>query len=224
MSITNVQLNPSWSENYATEDQCINNEKGAAIIYEGHNTEGPIRSRFCKVHPPDLYSNGNSLVLKVPLYLISEFSATASIVDNYCGAHYYRSLTGRFSSPYYPNSYSINMACYWFIEPTLGNTVILNIESMDIEDSENCNHDYLEIRETYTDRLLGVFCGNQPVPAFESSTGFTVLFNSDANDVVGNGFMASYNYGKYFRFLLLLLCCFIICIKLYNFNQPYITK
>lgn len=90
------------------------------------------------------------------------------------------------------------MACYWFIEPTLGNRVVLTIESMDIEDSENCNHDYLEVRETDSDRMLGVYCGNQSIPPFEPSLGLTILFSSDDNGIVGTGFMASYNYGKYY--------------------------
>lgn len=149
------------------------------------------------------------------------------MVDNYCGAHYYRSLIGHFSSPYYPNSYPINMACYWFIEPTLGNRIVLNIESIDIENSENCNHDYLEIRETDTNHLLGVFCGNEPISSIESATSLTILFSSDANNVVGNGFLASYNYGKYSRrfsyfFFICIYCLFIslfIYVFLFLFND-----
>lgn len=197
LSISNVQLNPAWSQNYENEEQCVSGEKGSVVVYEGHDTDGPVRSKFCKIHPPDILSNGHSLVLNVPLYLISEFMATASVMNNYCGAHFYRSLVGMFSSPYYPASYPINMACYWFIEPTLGNSVILNIESMDIEDSGNCNRDYLEIREMDSDRLLGVYCGNQPVPAIGPASSLTILFRSDDNGVVGTGFKASYNYGNY---------------------------
>lgn len=106
------------------------------------------------------------------------------------------SLSGKFASPYYPSSYPVNINCEWYITASEGNSIVLTIEAFDMELSDGCNKDYLEVREsTESGRLMGLFCGNDiPSPITGLQTVW-IKFSSD-NEGVGNGFMASYNYGK----------------------------
>lgn len=52
----------------------------------------------------------------------------------------------------YPN----NIECEWVIQASEGNKMLITIEDLDIEESEHCNEDYLEIRETNSiGKLIG---------------------------------------------------------------------
>lgn len=72
----------------------------------------------------------------------------------------------------------------------------LNIEMMDIDETANCNGDYLEIRKTNSvGELIGVYCGGNIPPTLPHSNAYWLKFRSD-NDGVGRGFKAEYNYGE----------------------------
>lgn len=71
-----------------------------------------------------------------------------------------------------------------------------SIIMLDIEETENCNGDYLEVRETSgTGKLIGVYCGKQAPPALSQTNAYWLKFRSD-DDGVGRGFLLEYNYGK----------------------------
>lgn len=71
-----------------------------------------------------------------------------------------------------------------------------SITMLDIDETENCNADYLEIRDTSaTGKLIGVYCGKQAPPALLPSNTYWVKFRSD-NDGVGRGFLLEYRYGN----------------------------
>lgn len=91
---------------------------------------------------------------------------------------------------------------------------------LDIDQSENCNEDYLEIREndpfgnilgmplhkinifleyfrtflSYFFFILGVFCGSSIPSLLPPTEKLWIKFSSDDNGV-GKGFRAEYNYG-----------------------------
>lgn len=49
------------------------------------------------------------------------------------------------------------MECVWELSASPGNRLILTVEKMDIELSEKCNEDYLEIREnSISGKLIGL--------------------------------------------------------------------
>lgn len=71
-----------------------------------------------------------------------------------------------------------------------------NIEMLNIDETEHCNGDYLEIRETSsTGKLIGVYCGQNNPPALPQTNTYWLKFRSD-NDGVGSGFLIEYNYGN----------------------------
>lgn len=170
-------------------------------IFEGDSIKSPLKTSFCSFSP-NLISLGSDLTLKVPTETISEFEAAFSIVENSCGGSL-RGTDGRFSSPMYPDSYSNNIQCTWTISALPGNLIQLNFENFDLVESENCNEDYLEIREgSSTGNLIGVFCGKY-VPTVPPKRSYWIKFRSDDDDV-GKGFLVKYNYCKYNLFIFLI--------------------
>ena len=66
----------------------------------------------------------------------------------------------------------------------------------DLEESDNCNRDYVEVhRESAEGTLLGHFCGNLVPTNLTVAEKLWIKFNSDATNTAG-GFMAQYNLRK----------------------------
>ncbi|XP_058980023.1 cubilin homolog [Musca domestica] len=194
LTFVHSQMYPALAYTYRSEGECM--DKGV-VVYEGvDDVDAPVRSRFCTSHPPDIISNGHALTLKVPINLISEMTAYAYQMDSFCGAMH-TSLSGKFSTPYYPSSYPPNIQCDWYISPTKGNSIQVTFESLDLEDSDECNNDYVEIRESSAlGKFLGVYCGNRLPPTVKGREDLFIRFQSN-EDVVGEGFLASYSYVKH---------------------------
>lgn len=67
---------------------------------------------------------------------------------------------------------------------------------LDIDETEHCNGDYLEIRDSSSvGKLIGVYCGTNIPAILPRASAFWMKFRSD-NDGVGRGFKLEYNYGK----------------------------
>lgn len=189
---THIQLHSAASALYPREGDC---QADGVKIYEGTAATGRPRQQFCRSHPPAIISRGHALTISVPLALVAEFEGHYMNMDTACGG-IYDALSGRFTSPYYPDSYPVNIECEWVVKASAGNSQTLTIESIDLEQSEGCNNDYLELREEWPrGALIGVYCGNQLPPTVHSKGSIWIKFKSN-DDVVGEGFMASYNYGK----------------------------
>ncbi|KAI8034244.1 hypothetical protein M5D96_013003 [Drosophila gunungcola] len=187
---THVKLRDGANSLYPTEGDCM---PVGVKIYEGVEAVGTPRLRYCRSHPPALISNGQALTISVPLQLVEEFEGHYMTMDTSCGS-LYNALSGRFSSPYYPGSYPPNIECIWILEASVGNSLSLTLESMDMERSEGCNRDYLEVREdSERGKLIGVYCGTEVPGAIHSRGSIWMKFKSD-DDNVGEGFLASYNY------------------------------
>ncbi|XP_064556077.1 cubilin homolog [Drosophila montana] len=187
---THIQLHDELSASYPRESDCMTH---GIKIYEGITASGTPRQQFCRSHPPAVISRGQALTISVPLALVAEFEGHYMTMDTLCGSRY-NALSGRFTSPYYPDSYPVNIECEWVLEASAGNSLSLTVESIDLEQSDGCNNDYLELREeSPRGPLLGVYCGNQLPAAISSKGSIWIKFKSN-DDVVGEGFMASYNY------------------------------
>ena len=63
----------------------------------------------------------------------------------------------------------------------------------DLEDSDNCNRDYVEIhRDSAEGPILGHFCGNAIPANVTTAEKLWIKFNSDSANTAG-GFIAQYN-------------------------------
>lgn len=72
----------------------------------------------------------------------------------------------------------------------------INIDMLDIAQTDLCNGDYLEVRETNSiGKLIGVYCGTNIPTTLPNVNTYWLKFRSD-NEGVGRGFKLEYNYGN----------------------------
>lgn len=80
-----------------------------------------------------------------------------------------------------------------------GNLVELSFRSFDLEDTQDCNADYLKIFDDIVvdennKKPIGKYCGSQTPPTMLSTSGaFTLVFSSDES-INGEGFLATYQF------------------------------
>uniref|UniRef100_A0A8C5WPS3 CUB domain containing protein 2 n=1 Tax=Laticauda laticaudata TaxID=8630 RepID=A0A8C5WPS3_LATLA len=101
-------------------------------------------------------------------------------------------LSGSITSPDYPESYPNNAECHWVIQGTSNSIVKLIFVDFQMEQSEQCNFDYVAIFDgpTMEDTLLSYYCGNTKPPEVVSSAHeLLVVFKSDFN-IANKGFKA----------------------------------
>ncbi|KAL9700067.1 hypothetical protein quinque_003508 [Culex quinquefasciatus] len=176
-------------------------------VYDGDTIEGPIRYSGCgSKTPPVIVSNGNSLVVHITsedfnMYNLMgvQLVASYSVLDNACGGELH-SFAGQIASPNYPNSYPMNVECVWQLKAAPGNMIRLYVESINIFESDNCNEDYLEVRESSvpgennTDIDQGTFCGTQlPPPIITENNLMKVVFTSFNAQTMYRGFKLAFS-------------------------------
>ncbi|XP_026564773.1 membrane frizzled-related protein [Pseudonaja textilis] len=103
---------------------------------------------------------------------------------------------GTFSSPNYPDPYPPNLLCHWHIQVKLGMVIQLKIETLDLEASDLCFYDRLEIYEESDSLSLWDgstrYCGTiAPATINTNSNQIKVGFVSDDN-TAPSGFTARY--------------------------------
>lgn len=164
-------------------------------VYDGEANDSQILQHIClNMLPPTITSRGSSLrVVAVSRFNRLHFRAVYHETSIACGGDL-QALQGSFTSPEYPNSYPNDIECVWTIKSSPGSKVMVTFSFFNIQQSDHCNRDYVEIRETnLAGRLLGRYCGNE-IPAFNFTVAeqLVVKFRSDSEDVA-QGFMASYS-------------------------------
>ncbi|CAL1529132.1 unnamed protein product [Lymnaea stagnalis] len=111
------------------------------------------------------------------------FKAKYSIAT--CGGRI-RASNGVITSPKYPDNYDNNQECEWFIVGPIGHFLTINVTSLNIQSSENCSADVLEVRDgNATDNSLFRSCGlNDALQSIETSDNIAyVRFKSDGSRV-----------------------------------------
>ncbi|XP_076766726.1 cubilin [Xylocopa sonorina] len=177
-------------ETYVWTDNCLWNY---VQVFEGEGLNGPIRGKWCdNVVPLPVTSNGNALT--VHLYsdedYLGHFALTYTTLNSACGGTY-NSSEGTIASPGYPNSYPLNSECVWILNTSPGSKIQLTFAEFELQQSENCDLDYLEVREDNgAGNLLGTFCGTT-FERVETFKNLWIKFKSDGVDV-GKGFKASF--------------------------------
>lgn len=106
-------------------------------------------------------------------------------------------LSGKISSPGYPQEYSNNADCSWSIHVSNTSVVTLVFLDFQLENNEGCNFDFVALFDgpTITHRHLGKYCGtDKPLNIVTTSNHLLVVFKSDFN-IGGRGFKAYYYSG-----------------------------
>ena len=189
LQVTFMQLSNSFVGN------CSEYE-GYLEIRDGPDSEAPLLGKFCGNQTPHpVTSQGSAMYIHIAnhySYGPQRFRATYTVENAACGGDLF-SESGRIASPSFPNSYPPGVECVWTIRASVGNLVSLNFEMMDIEESDNCNLDYIDIYKDGPDGdHIGRFCGSSLPPNITAANKLWVKFNSD-NSGTANGFVAEYN-------------------------------
>ncbi|XP_060536860.1 cubilin [Cylas formicarius] len=188
LTITHMGSNYNW---------CPEDEHQVSI-YNGPFSDSPLLGGYCGTKvPPPLVTDGSTMHIVIKENV--DFFATYSVMDSQCGGTL-TSMDGYFATPGYPNKYPFDMQCEWTIAAAPGNQLIINFIEFDILQSENCNTDYLEIRQgNSSGNLQGVYCGNQGPTNLTHVGSLWMLFkgsprNTSNQEVTAKGF-----YGQYSR-------------------------
>ncbi|XP_036972907.1 bone morphogenetic protein 1-like isoform X3 [Acanthopagrus latus] len=108
--------------------------------------------------------------------------------------HVVNSVSGKISSPNWPDRYPSKKACTWILTTTPGHRIKLVFNEIDMEAHLECAYDHLEIYDGRDVRVptLGRFCGTKkPSPVVSSGNKMFLRFFSD-NSVQKRGFEATY--------------------------------
>ncbi|NP_001072.2 cubilin precursor [Homo sapiens] len=166
-------------------------------ILDGGHEDAPLRGRYCGTDMPHpITSFSSALTLRfVSDSSISAggFHTTVTASVSACGGTFYMA-EGIFNSPGYPDIYPPNVECVWNIVSSPGNRLQLSFISFQLEDSQDCSRDFVEIREgNATGHLVGRYCGNSFPLNYSSIVGHTlwVRFISDGSGS-GTGFQATF--------------------------------
>ncbi|XP_064633590.1 bone morphogenetic protein 1-like [Lineus longissimus] len=109
-----------------------------------------------------------------------------------CNIEFHESK-GNFSSPNYPMYYYKEHTCTWVVHTPKGHSVKLNFQDFQLEKSDNCTFDFIELRlgTSKKGKPLGRLCGvGQPgiIKAWDS---MWIHFSSDSS-IMLKGFKASF--------------------------------
>ncbi|XP_033616583.1 putative DMBT1-like protein, partial [Fukomys damarensis] len=113
--------------------------------------------------------------------------------SNSCGG-VISSLSGSFSSPWYPTNYPTDVECVWVIQVAEKFHIELKIPHLKLEDIYGCPYDFVEVFDGWQAASLsmGRFCAGRELTFLSSSNIMTAVFRSDGM-ITNTGFYALYN-------------------------------
>ncbi|XP_064190205.1 cubilin [Anguilla rostrata] len=166
-------------------------------IHDGESASGHQLGRYCGTSAPaELLSSHNSLYF----WFRSDHSVNAGGFTvawqaqlPVCGGSL-TDLYGSINSPGYPGNYPPNRDCYWMVNVNPGLLIQFAFGTLSLEHHDNCNYDYLEIRDGLLsdDPVLGRFCSTgSPAPVQTTGPAAWVHFHSDYS-VSDRGFHITY--------------------------------
>ncbi|PFX19454.1 cubilin-like isoform X2 [Stylophora pistillata] len=179
-------------------------------VFDGTNSTPISLGKFCKKSSDLVYSRGNNLMIeytsrsskKVTGGFFATYQSIQAIPANYsCQITRYESrrvemkdFAGEFASYNYPLPYSNDVKCLWVIERQAGHVIRLTFQFFDLQQSEDCEGDYVKIEQgSYSWRTpVGKFCGSSLPDVIQvNDSNMYVDFVSDSSGKYP-GFHASY--------------------------------
>ena len=178
-------------------------------VFDATNSTRISLGKFCSLFEEVVFSKGNSLLVEynsLRRAYYNGFLATYETIrerpaDYSCLTDLDESLLeddqGEFASFSYPLHYPNNAKCSWYINRPAGFIIQLTFHSFNLQQSENCEADFVEIRQSkdITVRrweLIARFCGSSLPPVIVSNqSNVFVNFVTDMFKIYP-GFRASY--------------------------------
>ena len=193
-------------------------------VFDATNSTRISLGKFCDKYSEEVvFSNGNSLLveynsLHMSWYDDNGFLATYETIKerpaDYSCLGKESSLEddqGEFASFSYPLHYPNNAKCSWRIYRPAGFIVQLTFHSFNLQQSENCEADYVEIRQSKDNfkqhsESIGRFCGSSLPPVIVSNHSYVIVkFVADMSKMYP-GFHASYKVLANRKYFCVLRC------------------
>ncbi|XP_046880031.1 cubilin [Hypomesus transpacificus] len=154
-------------------------------LRDGATLDADPIARLCgSTRPSTQHSTASSMLLRFRTdtsVVHKGFKAKYSIAT--CGGTYIAE-SGTIKSPGYPTThYPDSSTCEWYLEGPTGHYLTLMYDALNLQDSQDCTSDYVEIREyNASGRFLGKHCGSSMPAPIDTSDSFTyVKFVSDSS-------------------------------------------
>ncbi|KAL9973787.1 hypothetical protein ACROYT_G020289 [Oculina patagonica] len=178
-----------------------------AEVFDVTNSTRIFLGKFCDnqyAAEQVVYSKGNHLLVSatfingglVATYQAVEFTPAPYSCLNIRDIHL-NETSGQFASYNYPHLYPNGVECLWQINAPAGYLIQLTFHSFDLQSSQDCKADYVEVREgafktLAMSNLIGRFCGSS-LPGVIRST-YSNVYVDFVSDRSGGypGFHASY--------------------------------
>eukprot|EP00795_Rhopilema_esculentum_P000627 gene627-10322_t len=166
-------------------------------IRNGTNEKSPLYGRYCRgKKPPETITLANSgLWLKFhygyKYFTTSRIGFTAEYTVTCSGV--IQAEKGELMSPGYPDNYQPNKKCDWLIVVPKSGKVAVRFQMLDLEKSDDCEYDHIELSDGITGKRLEKLCGKKAPKNYIVSTGnkMKVKFNTDS-DVHHRGFALTF--------------------------------
>ncbi|KAL9973802.1 hypothetical protein ACROYT_G020305 [Oculina patagonica] len=184
-------------------EQCSQNY---VKVFDVTNSTRVLLGKFCSKYTKEVvYSQGNNVLVKFTVKqhlsrtggFFATYESIKAIPAEYsckAGRITLTETSGEFASYSYPLPYSNDVKCRWHIEAPVGNVVQLTFQSFDLQPSQDCEADFVEIKHgSYSwPAVIGKFCGSSS-PGFiqVNDSNVYVEFKTDSSGKYP-GFHASY--------------------------------
>nr|XP_020016661.1 cubilin-like [Castor canadensis] len=149
-------------------------------------SNGNSRLQFCGTNVsavPVFYSSMSTVIVVFKAEVLnrnSEVSFAYQIAD--CNRQYNESF-GNLKSPGWPDNYNNDLDCTVVLTAPPSHSISLFFHSFALEDSSDCSHDFLEVRNgsDSSSPLLGKYCGTLlPNPIFSQNNELHLQFKSNS--------------------------------------------
>ncbi|XP_068906568.1 cubilin-like isoform X2 [Tenebrio molitor] len=165
----------------------------------GTEPQDPVFAKFCNTsHPSPQYSPSSEVLIHFhsdSSQTYPGFQITYSVVEGMpgCGG-VYTGHQGEIRSPSFDGRYPNDIQCEYKIQLSQESRIKITFVSFSIEDSENCQFDYVAVYagSTVDAPLIGKYCGsNLPSPYVTETNTLLIVFTTDWATSEG-GFIIKY--------------------------------
>ncbi|XP_014830968.1 PREDICTED: cubilin, partial [Poecilia mexicana] len=155
-------------------------------VHDGNSSTAPELAKLCGTElPRPINSSSNQLYIKLRTDSSVNTGGFIAFYNTKCHniiiSHQHQ---GVIESLNFPNNYPGNSLCSWTVQASSGNTINYTFTSFQLEDTYNCNFDYIKLYNGPNEQapLIGAFCGNTPPPANSTtSSALTLVFRTDSS-------------------------------------------
>ncbi|GAB1600020.1 bone morphogenetic protein 1-like isoform X1, partial [Argonauta hians] len=184
-------------------EKTLNCSTDSVRIYDGQNENSSLIGKYCGQDFPDVKSTGRKIYIsfyaddkgenigfKAKYLSVKQGSQCSGLTV----LKAVRNKKNYLISPDYPHFYSSNLSCSWLITSTaVGRPIYLDVIDSDIEYSQSCMKDYVEIYlgPSRSSPIFSRWCGGTRRKFYTHSSGLLVHFHTDGY-FTGRGFQLSY--------------------------------